>query len=116
MTKIALKGFSKGDLEEPPRVLLVERLWSDVNALKKLMAPVAPPRVRLRAQDVLLALYLAGDASGVGFGSPLIKDKEILYESGTWTTDWKKESPNFRKADNFVRKIESLVEAGDIQG
>ena len=61
-------------------------------------------------------LYLTGDASGGGFISVLIKARGILYESGMWTTDWKKESSNFREADNLVRKIEALVEAGDIQG
>ena len=45
--KFGLKGSSEGDLEEMQRVLLVERLQSDVEALKKLTAPVAPPRVRL---------------------------------------------------------------------
>ena len=41
------------DFEEPPTVLPVERLLSDVRALKKLMAPVAPPQVKLRASVVL---------------------------------------------------------------
>ena len=45
--KFGLKGSSKGDLGEPPRVLPVERLQSDTEALKKLTAPVAPPRARL---------------------------------------------------------------------
>ena len=81
--KIALEGPNKGDLGEPPKVLLVERLQIDVEALKKLTAPAAPPRLRLRAQDILLALYLTDDASGTGFGSALIKDKGILYYS--WT-------------------------------
>ena len=61
-------------------------------------------------------LYLTGDTSGTGFGFALIKDKGIFYESGTWTTDWKNESLNFREVDNPVTKIESPVEAGDIQG
>ena len=47
---------------EPPRFLPVEMRQSDVEALKKLTALVAPPRARLRAQDVLLALYLTDDA------------------------------------------------------
>ena len=45
--KFGLEGSSKGNLGKPPRVLLVERLQSDVEALKKLTTPVAPPRVRL---------------------------------------------------------------------
>ena len=30
--------------------------------------------------------------------------------------DWKAESSNFREVDNLVKKIESLVKAGDTQG
>ena len=71
--KIGLDGSSKGDLGEPPRVLPVERLRIDIKTLNKLTAPAAPLRVRLWAQDVLLALYLTGDASRAGFGSALIK-------------------------------------------
>ena len=47
-TPNGLKGSSKGDSEEPSRVLPVERLKSNVEALKKLTAPVAPPRVRVQ--------------------------------------------------------------------
>ena len=65
----------------------VKRLFSYVKALKKLTTLVAPPRVRLRAQYILLALYLTRDDSGSGFGSVLIRANGILYESRTWTTD-----------------------------
>jgi len=39
-----------------------------------------------------------------------------MYESGTWTTEWAKESSNFREADNLVTKIETLVREGKIHG
>ena len=39
-----------------------------------------------------------------------------MYESGTWESDWKAEPLTFREVDNPMTKIESLVEAGDIQG
>ena len=48
-----IADLAQSDLEEPPKVLPVERLLSDVRALKKLMAPVAPPQVKLRASVVL---------------------------------------------------------------
>ena len=114
--KHPLEGSIQGDLEEPPRVLPVERLRINVEVLKELTAPVALSRVRLRPHDVLLALYLTSDASGTGVGSALIKEKGILYESETWTTDWKNDSSNFREADSPVTKIEFLLETGDIQG
>ena len=94
----------------------MERLLSNVEARNKLTAPLAPHRVRLRARDILLALYLAGDTSGAYFGSVLIKEKGILYQSGTWTQNWKEESSNFRGVDNLVTKMASLVGAGKIRG
>ena len=57
-----------------------------------------------------------GKLVGQGSDSQSYGDKGILYESGTWVTDWKAEFSNFREADNLVTKIASLVEAGDIQG
>ena len=86
MPKSAPEGSTQGEKEtcgEPRGVLPVERLRNNVEALKKLTAPAALPRVRLRAQNVLLALYLSDDASGTGFGSTLINEKAISYKFGT---------------------------------
>ena len=84
---MALKDTIQGNLEKSPMVLPVERLQSDVDALKKRTALAAAHRVRLRVHDILMALYLICDASGAEFGSTIIKDKGVLYESRTWTTD-----------------------------
>ena len=50
MQKNALKGSTQGDLQlqEPPRVLYVERLLNNAKVLKKLTAMVTSPRIRLR--------------------------------------------------------------------
>ena len=115
--KEASSDLGKRDLEEPPRVLPVEPLLSNVKvALVKLTAPSTPPRVKLRARGVLQAPYLSGDASGSGFESVIIKKVRIIYESGTWTSEWAEESSNFREADNLVTKIEALVREGKVQG
>ena len=71
------------DPEDPSKVLPVERLLRDVRALKKLTATKEPPRVELRAREVLQALYIPSNASGAGFGSAVIGTKGIMYESGT---------------------------------
>ena len=44
--------------DEPPRVLPVKRLFSDIEALKKLTKPAIPPRARLWALNILLVLYV----------------------------------------------------------
>ena len=87
----------------------------DVESLQKLTTHVAPPRVRLGALDILLALYLPGDASGLGFGSAVIGAEGILYKSGTWGGNWKTKSLNFREAVNLVTRIKSLVGSGKVQ-
>ena len=69
--------------EEPPRVLLVERLMSNIEALKTLTTSMTPPRVRLCILDVLLAMYLPGDTSGPGSGYVIIRAEGIMYKSGT---------------------------------
>ena len=84
----APSDFRKGDLEEPSKVHPVERLLSNVKALVKLTAPSIPPRVKLRAQDVLQVLYLPGNSSGAGFGSAIINKDGVMYESGTWSSEW----------------------------
>ena len=104
------------DSEDPSKVLPIARLLSNVRALKKLMTIKEPPRVQLRAREVLQALYLPGDASGSGFGSAVIGTKGIMYESRTWKEDWTNESSNLREAGNLVIKIEALVKEGKIQG
>ena len=75
------------DSEDPPKVLPVERLFSDVRTLEKLTATKKPPRVRHRAREVLQALYVPGDASGSGFRSVVIGTKGIVYDSGTRNED-----------------------------
>ena len=50
--------------EYPPTMLPVARLLSYIRALLKLTATKEPPRVHLRAREVLQALYLLCDASG----------------------------------------------------
>ena len=104
------------DPEDPPKALPVERLLSDGRALDELTAPRDPPRVRLRAREVLQAIYLTGDASGAWFGSAVICTKGIMvYESGTWNKDWANDSSNLWEVDNLVIKIEALVKEGEIK-
>ena len=45
-----------------------------------------------------------------------IKKDRIIYESGTWRSEWAEESSNFREVNNLVTKIESLVREGKVQG
>ncbi|EJK48621.1 hypothetical protein THAOC_32566, partial [Thalassiosira oceanica] len=96
----------------PDRVEVKPRLRRDIEALLELTRPEEPPRRVHRSRRVIVGLYLPGDASGSGFGSALIWQDGIEYESGTWKCQWTDKSSNLREADNLVRKIEDLVERG----
>ena len=70
------------DVDEPLIILPANRLLSNVEALKKVTKPSIPPRGRLQALNILLTLYVPGDASGSGFGLVVIGKEGIIHESG----------------------------------
>ena len=54
---------------------------------------------------------MPGDASG---SSAAIDSKGIRYQSGTWSGDWRKESSNFREADNLVLWLEGMAKVDKV--
>ena len=98
--------------EAPATVEVFDRLRRDIRALLELTDAEDPPKRRVRSKEVLVALYLPGDASGKGFGSALIRREGVEYEAGAWKCEWHDRSSNFREADNLVRRIEDLVKGG----
>ena len=58
--------------DDPKWVLPMPRLWRDARALVELTNTDEPPRQRYRASANMVAFYMPGDASGLGFGSALI--------------------------------------------
>ena len=102
--------------EDAPVVVAVQpRLRRDVRCLRRLTDTNTPPRERYRAQRAAVSFYMPGDASGKGFGSALIGPQKVVYHAGTWARRWRRESSNFREADNLVRRVEELVEDGTMQ-
>ena len=98
--------------EAPSTVEVFDRLRRDIKCLIELTSPEKPPRRRIRSREVLVALYLPGDASSQGFGSALIRREGVEYEAGVWKCQWHLRSSNFREADNLVRRIKDLVRGG----
>ena len=96
----------------PEHVLPQPRLHRDVKCLMELTALADPPRHLFRVGALMAAFYVPGDASGSGFGSAVIGEHGIEYQSGTWSGDWRGESSNFREADNLVRRLEEMVASG----
>ena len=84
----------------PETVRAVERLKSDVQALKTLLEGDVPDRCWYRAAGLATAFYIPGDASRQGFGSAVITQaKDIIYKSGAWKGRWREESSNFQEVD-----------------
>lgn len=101
-----------GGDEPPATVKAVPRLEGDIKTLQEFLAGDQPAIQKCRVSNVAVALYLMGDASGVGFGSALWDREGVDYEAGNWKEQWKFESSNFREAANLTSRIEKLGEEG----
>ena len=117
MDRAVHKGEDYTGVEErPARVFAVPRLHQDVTALLTLTEVKAPPMVKYRVKGSLVAWYMAGDASGKGFGAAVWDDKTLKYQAGTWSCSIQEESSNFREAENLVIYIEQQHELGALAG
>ena len=55
-----------------------------LHALVDMFSVVEPVLRLVRGSAILEALYIFGDASGLGFGSSWISEKEVKYRFGVW--------------------------------
>ena len=111
-----LEGFGNAEKEEaaPETVTAkqVPRFAGDVEALVNLTEGAAPATQRCRVKGSLTALYLAGDASGRGFGAAMWDEDKVVYSAGSWSRDCGGESSNWREAENLTRKVEEMAAKG----
>ena len=109
------KEVKDGEVEPPAKVKAVPRLEGDIKTLQDFLKGTEPAVQRCRVSNVAVAVYLMGDASGVGFGSALWDSDGVDYEAGNWKEQWKFESSNFREAANLTTRIEKLGEEGRLK-
>jgi hypothetical protein len=96
------------DGEKPPKwTKIVYRFKSDLEALMFLTMEDEPPEVPVRPTQVA-STFLAGDASGSGFGTSswTQDEEEIVAQFGAWDLATSEESSNFREAYNLVLRVE----------
>ena len=100
----------------PPQVPMVNRLRKDIKILMEFTSTENPVRTPVRPTKRIEA-YMFGDASGQGFGLSLWSPESgtIHMHVGSWNERVKNHSSNYRETCNFVRKIEELVENGDVE-
>ncbi len=101
-----------GVVNPPAKVKAVPRLEGGIETLQDFLKGTEPAVQRCRVSNVAVAVYLMGDASGVGFGSALWDAEGVDYEAGNWKEQWKFESSNFREAANLTTRIEKLGAEG----
>jgi hypothetical protein len=69
--------------DEAPRLVMhVPRLEQDLKALLALTDPLVPPERSVRSNHLLQVCYGFGDASGEVFGSIILLDVTVEWESG----------------------------------
>jgi hypothetical protein len=104
--------------EAPSKVKAVSRLRSDIDALLSLTSAELPPEVSVRASRLAMVWYIFGDASGHGLATTAWTESmedDIEVDVGTWSEETTKlTSSNWKEMNNFVIKLESMVENNQI--
>ena len=70
----------------------------------------------IRGKYISEALYLFGDASGLGFGSSWMKGQDIGYRYGVWGAGSDETSSNYRELRNLVETLERSGMKGELDG
>ncbi|KAL7557529.1 hypothetical protein ACA910_019311 [Epithemia clementina (nom. ined.)] len=83
-----------GNKPLPETVAPVERFRMDIKAISQMFDSQTPPLISIRLQEIILAIYRFGDASGKGFGSGIKLESGLSYRIGMWSITESKESSN----------------------
>jgi hypothetical protein len=95
--------------DEAPRLVMpVPRLEQDLKVLLALTNPLVPPERAVRSKHLLQVCYGFGDASGEGFGSIILLDGTVEWESVSWKEFYKTESSNRREFETWSSVSNSL--------
>jgi hypothetical protein len=92
-------------------VIPVPRLEQDLKALLALTDLLVPPERAVKSKHLLQVCNGFGDASGEGFGSIILLDGVVEWESGSWKEFYKTESSNRREFENLVQWLETFSQA-----
>ena len=103
-------------VERPVEVDIVPRLIDDLAALMTLFESKEPPQRLVRGQELSVAVYGFGDASGGGFGASWETTNGTRYRYGTWGRDEEDGSSNLRELKNLVETLEDMGEDGSLNG
>jgi hypothetical protein len=88
----------------------VPRLEQDLKSLLALTDPLVPPERAVRSKHLLQVCYGFGDASVEYFGSIILLDGVVEWESGSWKEFYKTESSNRREFENLLWRLETFAQ------
>ena len=104
--------YRQANHKAPKVVRPVPRLFTDMEALHRLLVCKDPPVLNVRVRNISFVVYGFADASGSGFGSSYQYDDGIRYRVGVWGKDSQEESSNWREFTNCVDSITAEAKEG----
>ena len=107
---------SKDEVQAPEMVKTQELMKEHLHVLVDMFSAEEPVLRLVQGSAILEALYIFGDASGLGFGSSWLSDKEVKYCFGVWGLDSDKTTSNYRELRNLVETLERSGVNGELRG
>ena len=98
---------SNEDAKAPKSVRAQPLLKEHVTILMEMFSSLQPSLRLTRGSAIVEALYIFGDASGLGFGAYWTSGKDVKYRYGVWGLGLREDSTsNYRELRNLVETLE----------
>ena len=107
---------SKDDIDAPKEVRAQLLMREHIAVLHDMFTSQEPVLRLVRGYAIHEALYIFGDASGLGFGSSWVSGNEIKYRFGVWGLESTDTSSNYRELRNLVETLERSGIDGELKG
>ena len=105
------------DAAAPHHVRAQPLMKEHIPIIVEMFLPKDPVLRLVRGSAILEALYIFGDASGLGFGSSWLSGAEVKYRFGIWGGNSKTStSSNYRELRNLVETLERSGLDGELTG
>ena len=101
------ESFKRCNDDAPKRVKAVPLMKEHVNILVEMFTSEKPVLRLMRGSSIVEAMYIFGDASGLGFGSSWHMENQINFRYGIWGLGSEDTSSNYRELRNLIETLES---------
>ena len=110
------EGVKRYNDDAPKMVKAVPLMKEHVNILVEMFISGKPVLRLMRGSSIVEAMYIFGDASGLGFGSSWHMENQIHFRYGIWGLEGKDTSSNYRELRNLIETLENNGEKGILKG